>query len=91
MTTRTDPEKHKEQVRAANRARHRATKRLIANHRAEFNAMYMAEAEKEGVTPKPLSREPSTEVATLRAQMEEMRAEFSAQLAALTSGQGKRR
>ena len=40
MTTRTDPEKHKAQVRAANRARYRAVQQLIARHQIEFDALY---------------------------------------------------
>lgn len=53
MVTRTDPEKHKEQVKAANRARYRAVQELIDLHRPEFNLLYGKHAEDEGVTPKP--------------------------------------
>lgn len=53
MAKRKDPEKHKEQVRAANRARYRATQRLIVENQARFDALYAEEAAVEGVTPKP--------------------------------------
>lgn len=76
---RTDPERHKAQVRAANRARHRATRELIDRHRAEWDALYAREAAKEGVEPKP--RE-TPEVAGLRSQI----AELSAQLQSIASG-----
>jgi hypothetical protein len=74
---RSDPERHKEQVRAANRARHRATKQLIDRHRLEWDALYEKEAAKEGVQPKP--RE-GAEIATLRDQI----ANLTAQVQQLT-------
>lgn len=76
MTQRTDPEKHKAQVRAANRARHRATKRLIANHREEFDALYAHEADKEGVSPK--TRETATVLASMQAQIADLQARLTA-------------
>lgn len=69
MTTRTDPEKHREQVRAANRARHRATRTLIMKYRAEWDDLYAKEAAKEGVEPKPRD---TPEVARLKAQIEQL-------------------
>jgi predicted aminopeptidase len=69
MTTRTDPEKHREQVRAANRARHRATRSLIAKYRSEWDQLYAKEAAKEGVEPKPRD---TPEIARLRAQIEQL-------------------
>lgn len=65
--TRTDPQRHREQVRAANRARHRATRMLIMKHRDEWDALYAKEAAKEGVEPKPRD---TPEVARLRSQIE---------------------
>ena len=56
MVTRTDPEKHKAQVRAANRARYRAVQLLINQHQGEFDALYSAQAALEGVEPKPRGR-----------------------------------
>jgi hypothetical protein len=70
MSQRTDPQKHREQVQAANRARHRATKRLIEKHRDEWDALYAHEAEKEGVTPKP--RE-TVDVASIHAEIAALR------------------
>lgn len=56
MVTRSDPEKHREQVRAANRARYRAIQALIAENQARFDVLYAQEAEVEGVTPSPRGR-----------------------------------
>lgn len=53
MANRTDPEKHKEQVRSANRARYRATQRLISENQMRFDELYAEEASVEGVQPKP--------------------------------------
>lgn len=80
---RVDPERHREQVRAANRARHRATKTLIAAHRREFDALYALEASKEGVSPKTTAAE--DEVTSLRKQVEGL----AAQLRDLVPGNGK--
>jgi len=57
MANRKDPDKHREQVRAANRARYRAVKRLIDAHAAEFDTLYAEEASAEGVSPKPVAQE----------------------------------
>jgi hypothetical protein len=51
MAGRRDPEKHKDQVRRANKARYKATQALIARHRAEYDVLYEVEAEKAGVDP----------------------------------------
>lgn len=51
MVHRRDPETYVSKRNAANRARHRATKRLIAAHRAEFDRVYGEEAAREGVVP----------------------------------------
>ena len=80
---RTDPERHKEQVRAANRARHRAVKRLIAMHPGEFDILYADEAKKEGVEPKPRTK---SEVAQMQSQIERL----TAALDSLTSGAKKK-
>ena len=69
MTTRTDPERHKEQVRAANRARHRATRALIEKHRGEWDKLYAKEAAKEGVEPHPRD---TPEVARLKGQIAQL-------------------
>lgn len=53
MVTRTDPEKHKAQVRAANRARYKAVQQLIGRHQVEFDVLYAEQAALEGVEPKP--------------------------------------
>jgi hypothetical protein len=55
-TQRQDPDKHRAQVRAANRARYRAIKRLIAENPQRFDELYAYEAAIEGVTPKPPER-----------------------------------
>jgi hypothetical protein len=51
MAGRRDPEKHKDQVRRANKARYKATQALIARHRAEYDTLYEAEAVIAGVDP----------------------------------------
>jgi hypothetical protein len=56
MVTRTDPDKHKAQVRAANRARYRAVQLLIHENQARFDALYAQQAALEGVEPKPRGR-----------------------------------
>lgn len=56
MAQRTDPEKHRAQVRAANRARYRATQRLIAEQQSRFDELYGEEASREGVVPSPRGR-----------------------------------
>lgn len=69
MTTRTDPEKHKEQVRAANRARYRAVQDLIEMHQDEFDRLYAVHAASEGVVPKPRGR---VDAAALQSQIAEL-------------------
>ena len=76
--TRTDPERHREQVRAANRARHRANKRLQAKYPLDWDVFYAEEAAKEGVEPKPRV---GNEVAEMRGQI----AALTAQVTRLTA------
>jgi ATP-dependent DNA ligase len=49
---RSDPEKHREQVRAANRARYRAVRLLIAENQSEFDKLYAQQCRLEGVVAK---------------------------------------
>ena len=56
MVTRSDPEKHKAQVRAANRARYRAVQLLIGENQERFDTLYAQQATLEGVEPKPRGR-----------------------------------
>lgn len=46
---RTDPERHRQQMRAADRARHRAENDLVAMYRDEFDEIYQRTAAEEGV------------------------------------------
>ena len=46
-----DTEKHREQVRARNRAWYRAARELIKAHPEEFTEIFVREADKEGVRP----------------------------------------
>ena len=59
---RSDPEKHRRQIAAANKARYDATKALIALYPDDFDRLYAIEAEKNGVDPKgPRPRKPKDE------------------------------
>jgi len=82
MVTRTDPEKHKEQVRAANRARYKAVQLLIREHQAEFDALYAAQAALEGVEPKPRGRVDAeaiqAQIAELQGRLERLQTSESA-------------
>jgi len=69
MVTRTDPEKHKAQVRNANRARYRAVQALIARHQGEFDVLYATEAAQFGVEPKPREK---VDAVALQAQINEL-------------------
>jgi uncharacterized protein YPO0396 len=69
MVTRSDPEKHKEQVRAANRARYRATQALISENQSRFDVLYAKYAVDEGVMPKPRGR---IDVPAMQAQIAEL-------------------
>jgi uncharacterized protein YPO0396 len=69
MVTRTDPEKHKAQVRAANRARYKAVQLLIHNHQGEFDNLYAQQASLEGVEAKPRGR---VDAAALQHQIAEL-------------------
>jgi len=71
MATRTDPEKHKAQVRAANRARYKAVQQLIGRHQIEFDLLYADEATREGVEPKPREK---VDAVALQAQITELTA-----------------
>jgi hypothetical protein len=51
MPNRTDPEKHRDQVRRANAARKAAVDRLIKLHPIQFYRLYKEEAAKRGVSP----------------------------------------
>lgn len=63
MANRTNPDKHKAQVRAANRARYRATQELIGENQDRFDVLYAKHAKDEGVTPAPRGRIDATEIA----------------------------
>jgi uncharacterized protein YPO0396 len=69
MVMRTDPEKHKAQVRAANRARYKAVQLLIHNHQGEFDNLYAQQASLEGVEAKPRGR---VDAAALQSQIAEL-------------------
>ena len=49
---RRDPERHAEQIKAANRARWRATRQLQAENPDRWRELYERECAKEGVTPR---------------------------------------
>ncbi len=78
MATRSDPEKHRAQVRAANKARYRAIQVLIGENQARFDVLYAQFAEDEGVTPKPRGR---IDVVSMQRQIEQLQG----RLASLTS------
>lgn len=88
--TRSDPERHQEQVRAANRARHRAVKRLRERHLVEWEALYAEEAKKEGVEAKPTVvpqvNQMARQIEELTAQVTELRASTRKTPAARKSG-----
>jgi len=69
MVTRSDPEKHKAQVRAANRARYKAVQLLIHNHQGEFDNLYAQQASLEGVEAKPRGR---VDAAAIQSQIAEL-------------------
>jgi uncharacterized protein involved in exopolysaccharide biosynthesis len=76
MVTRSDPEKHKAQVRAANRARYKAVQLLINAHQSEFDALYSQQASLEGVEPKPRGRVDAehiqSQIAELQARLKQV-------------------
>jgi hypothetical protein len=82
MVTRTDPEKHRAQVRAANRARYKAVQLLISAHQGEFDAFYAQQATLEGVEPKPRGRVDADylqhQIADLQARLAQLKADDSA-------------
>lgn len=67
---------HGSQVRAANRARHRARKMLVAENYDRFTEIYAEVAREEGVTP--LHMPPETE--WLAAELERLRAHLQRRL-----------
>ena len=71
MATRSNPEKHKAQVRAANKARYRALQTLVARHPAEFAVLYAEEAAQVGVEPKPREK---VDAAVIQSQINELTA-----------------
>jgi hypothetical protein len=71
MVTRSDPDKHKAQVRAANRARYRAMQLLIKENQARFDELYAAQASLEGVEPKPRGRVDAEHLQTQIAELQE--------------------
>jgi hypothetical protein len=75
MVTRTDPEKHKAQVRAANRARYKAVQILIGENQARFDEVYAQQASLEGVEPKPRGR---VDAAALQSQIAELQERLQA-------------
>jgi hypothetical protein len=74
MANRTDPEKHRSQVRAANRARYRAEQDLIERHQIEFDGLYAHHASAEGVVPKPRGR---IDAGTIQSQIEMLQARLA--------------
>lgn len=82
MVTRTDPEKHKAQVRAANRARYKAVQELIAENQSRFDVLYAKHATKEGVEPKPRGRVDAeainAQIAELQSRLASLKADSSA-------------
>jgi hypothetical protein len=71
MVTRSDPEKHKAQVRAANRARYRAMQLLINENQDRFDALYAQQAALEGVEPKPRGRVDADQIQSQIAELQE--------------------
>jgi uncharacterized protein YPO0396 len=71
MVTRSDPEKHKAQVRAANRARYRAMQLLINAHQGEFDTLYSQQAALEGVEPKPRGRVDAEQIQSQISELQE--------------------
>jgi hypothetical protein len=82
MVTRTDPEKHRAQVRAANRARYRAVQLLINENQGRFDALYAQQAALEGVEPKPRGRVDAdhlqAQIADLQARLAELKEDDTA-------------
>jgi hypothetical protein len=74
MVTRTDPERHKEQVRAANRARYRAVQILIKENLPRFDVLYAQQAALEGVEPKPRGR---VDAQQIQHQIDELQARLA--------------
>jgi hypothetical protein len=82
MVTRTDPEKHRAQVRAANRARYRAVQLLISENQGRFDTLYAQQASLEGVEPKPRGRVDAdhlqNQIADLQARLAQLKEDDTA-------------
>jgi hypothetical protein len=82
MAIRTDPERHKEQVRLANAARYKAIRALIAENQERFDALYAEFARPLGIEPKPRGRvnaaQIQSQIAELQARLKSMGVEASA-------------
>jgi len=76
MVTRSDPEKHRAQVRAANRARYKAVQELIREHQARFDVLYAKHAAIEGVTPSPRGRIDADQIQSQIKQLERQLAQI---------------
>jgi len=75
MPNRSDPEKHRAQVRAANRARYRALQRLVNEYQHRFDELYAEEALHEGVSPKPRGR---IDAVVIQSQIDSLQARLAA-------------
>ena len=74
MATRSDPAKHRAQVRAANRARYKAIQALISENQGRFDTLYAEYAVVEGVSPKPRGR---IDVGSMQRQIAELEARLA--------------
>lgn len=81
---RSDPAAHKALVRAANRARYKATCLLIAAHGAEFDRLYERCAKEEGV--EPLGRRNVVQADAIRAKIAQLQEQLELRL--VESGDG---
>lgn len=82
MVTRTDPEKHRAQVRAANRARYRAVQLLISENQSRFDTLYAQQATLEGVEPKPRGRVDAEHLQSQISELQERLARLQSGVAA---------
>lgn len=74
---RSDRERHKDQVRRANKARYQAVKDLIAEYPDRYDELYAHYCSQVGVTPNPRPRLSTEE---LQAQIAELEARLRQQL-----------
>jgi hypothetical protein len=65
-------------VRAANRARYKATQLLIAESQERFDALYAQQARLEGVEPKPRGRVDAHQIQSQIADLQERLAKMQA-------------